>query len=134
MRVEFFIADDIQSLEGGKIMTLGLYPDRVLLISIPPEAPKDTPLLLPKLSILASIIDGAPGSYEVTPELTPPAGGLSPTNVPTKTITIETGRSISAIFNFMPFVVSKLGTYIFKVSIGGKFFETTIEFREKKAN
>ena len=134
MRVEFFAADDIQALADGKVMLMGLYPDKIFILSVPPEAPQGAQMMVPTLAVLASIIEAPTGDYEIRPELLLPDESPYPMDLGVKRVHIHSGKSVNAVFKFAPFVFTSFGVFTFRIHIADQVFEAKIEMRRNIQN
>lgn len=124
--VKFFIADDIRADDAAKPMLLGFFPDDVVIISMPSDAPnptKDKPIVLGGLAILVAFID-CRGPFVVKVSLYRPdglpifeknkiEGGFGDSNSP------EQG-SMNFITKFMPFSIPSFGKYRFVIELDNK--------------
>jgi hypothetical protein len=134
-QVRFFVAEDLREEVGGKISAIGLYPDNVIIVSMPPDSPEpsaEKPAAIRSLSFLFNISglvssskvsieiqgDGRRQPFMKPQELHPPQQGIS---------------SFNLIGISSPFLLASFGTKKFIVSVGDTAHTFEVEIRKMAA-
>lgn len=131
MNLNFYWCDDVIEQAHNKLMLIGLYADRVVLV---PEsyikeqianADDNNPAALGinKISVLINISD-AEGDFHAKGQFYSPNGNTHGPQHDFGTISLIKGRSANIIFQSAPFPFTDFGKYKLIVDIGGNEFET----------
>lgn len=133
MEALLYIADDIQLLAGGKILTVGLYADRVVVVQdVPDPTPASEPNIhtaIASLSLMLSFVGIAPGERTVEPQLLLPDGSLGLQQIRPAKIEFGSTGSANLVFKFTPFLVPQAGLYKVRLSIDEIPIEVSFEVR-----
>lgn len=123
MNAILYIADDIQPLQSGKLLTVGLYPDRTIIAQIPKDdqakLTRETPGSIGPLCVMMTILDIDQGVYQASVEVVQPDGSVMHKHeIP---IMVSPGRrSVNLILHFPLFQFIEAGTYMMRVTVDGK--------------
>lgn len=136
-RVDFFLADDIRLERDGKVTAVGLYPDRVIVLLVPPGMPEPTkkvPLLVASAAFLINIGNLA-GSHKISIEISPSA---TFPEIPVHAHSVQTvefveSNSANLVGRFQSLLVASFGIKTVTVRIDGVAFKRTFEIRRGAA-
>jgi hypothetical protein len=127
--VELFIAEDVRAEAGGKVTLVGMYPDRVIVALVPPDAPgpsSETPFVIDSLGILVTVRNLV-GEHQVSIEI-----GGKPTPVRTTSFS-DINSSVNLVAKVRPLQIHSLGVKTIGVVIDGVTFPCTFEVRRGDA-
>jgi hypothetical protein len=132
MESRFYIADDIQSLQGGKLAMMGVYADTVLFVQ-PNDVPvkrKARPAVpsLPRLCMLMNITGVPAGKHAVEPKITFPSGKPAPA-IHSMEVDLPRGGTTNALMRFEPFPIPEFGVYKLSIGLANETLEHTFEIR-----
>jgi hypothetical protein len=123
-----FIADLIQLSEGQKMLAVGLYPDRTVVLNHTEPPSPERVALMPSLHLLTTLTGLAPATYRVNISVIGPSG-----------VTVFEGRdgtypvdgaSLNLITRGTPFPIAEIGTYRVVTVVNGETrLENTFEIR-----
>lgn len=137
MEVLIYVADDIQSLADQKTLMVGVYTDRVLVVHLPKDAPEiasqETPIGIPSLSVMFTVIGLEPGEHQGQPKLLYPDGSLSPGDLQPFKFSVAPGGAANLLFKFAPFIMPQAGKYTVAVAVDDVPLEAFFEVRFNKA-
>ena len=123
VQVDLLIADDFRTELTGKVTGVGLYPDRVIVLLVPPGAPApsaESPVALDGAFLIN--IRNLLGEHEVSVDL----GGNSKTH----TISfVHPGASVNLVGRFRPLLVQSFGVKTITIKVDGTAFPRTFEIR-----
>lgn len=123
--VRLLVADEFRTESSGKVLGVGIYPDLVIILRVPrnaPEPSKEVPYGV-DISLLITVI-ATPGEYDVKASL----GNFGSFK---QHIVIGEGRSANVIANAKPLLVQDLGAIPIKVSLNDELYEFQIEIRKQ---
>ena len=132
MKVDLLLADEFHQLASGKIMAMGLYTDKSIILAPP------LPSLVPKqpepgvvstngfasLALMLVVSDVEPGPFSVKARVMLPSGQIHPAyafNQEVEAVASEHG-SVNVIMRFAPFVVLEFGMYEVTFELKGGVF------------
>lgn len=134
MKLSVLIADHFETLSSGKILALGLFPDRVVVINLPLQA-DGTPPAPPyavELSILCCFTELSSEVADLHLEVIPPEGGKPIARITVPQAAMDQGRSFNVIGKIAPLLASSSGFYAVKANMGKETaadqFELRIQF------
>lgn len=138
MELLLYLADDVQRLESGKLILVGVYTDRVVVLNPIGEAPEgptpEQPYAITKLAFVLTLCGVPAGRHRFAFSVIDPNGEQVPyEGFPTPESDVPDGGSPQYIINCAPFVVPVLGVYKFIVTVSGEPVESTFELRLGKA-
>ena len=117
-RIHCFLADDIQATADKKITLVGLHPENVLIVNVPPgtAAPSaGTPHAIESVAILVSI-SRATGRHPVSIELD---GASASIKLPKdQVIQFMPGRTMNMILIFAPLTFASYGKKALTITVG----------------
>lgn len=118
MESSLTVAEDIQLMQLGKIMAVGLYPDRVIVMHCPPGANFESTHIR-SLALLMTLKGLPVGEHEIhmTIEFPNGKGKMEARNSPA--IVDRTDASINLMMAFMPFPVVGTGQFTVRASTSG---------------
>ncbi len=114
MKHILYVADDIQPLASGKLLTVGLYPDAVIMMHMPPDAPTvslDAPAGMATLCLLLTVTGLPLGDSLYEGTLLLPDGATSTPAAPLQHVSVNGQDPVNVIHKFAPFLVPQIGTY-----------------------
>lgn len=120
MKLILYVADEFKSLEGGKALAVGLFPDRVVVLNVPRTTPPPTaelPYGIP-LGLLVCVLDLPAAEVSGSGSIETPTG---PSRMSLQRVTLRgaVGGSANLQMRFDPFLVTAPGTYSFTLSFDG---------------
>lgn len=129
----FYVADDVQTLADGKLLLVGLYADRVLVMNIPRSAgvklSAETPAGIASLAVVLTLVGLAPGEMTLATRLVLPDGTQSMQQLPDQKLKVVAGGSNNVVLKFSPFIVPQAGTYTLSTAFDGQVIESRFEVR-----
>jgi hypothetical protein len=134
MDSSLFVADTIELLQNGKVFVLGLYADRVVRLTTPPETPPPSPErpYAFNLALLLAVSGLTQPEIEVEIEIRKPSGekiiGLTP---PRRKYPTQGQGSLNLIMSYTPFAVTELGTYWLQGSVDDQPIRHSFEFKRQ---
>jgi len=125
----FIIADEIAQLAGGKMMAMGIYADRVILLHVAPNhSPGGPAPALAKLHLMLTMKGLPSGEHDAHAVIEFPDGALGPKVRPLR-VTVLPGLPASVIFGFVPFPMPQEGQYILRLRIADNTIENQFTVR-----
>ena len=111
MTLHLYIADDIQSLQDGKTLMVGVYTDRVVLVNVPRGFvhDPDAPLASSKLCFLVNVSDLVPGAHTVSLTIEGPSGQRRKQIGDERRFEIQPKSSANFVAALSPFAIKKFG-------------------------
>ena len=130
MKSIFYIADDIQTLQSGKLMMVGVYADHIIIAHIPKEEQvkmtKETPGAISQLCVVITVTDITSGDHQGYVELLRPDGSsVHKQEVPV--VVFPGHRSFNLILRFAPFQFIEAGTYTLRTTVGEETVDDTFQ-------
>lgn len=118
------VADDIQLMQLGRIMAVGLYPDRVIVVHHAAEVPIGS-TQISRLSLLLTVRGLPAGRHLAESTILFPngKGQLDSRGAP---ISVQAERPINLMMAFAPFPVAAPGEFKLRVRVSG--FEVEVSF------
>ena len=113
------VADDIQLMQLGRIMAIGLYPDRVIVMHRPADAPADAVPALGRLALLLTVKGLPPGEHEVATTIVFPKGTGEMKSQGARVQVDDAGGAINLQMAFSSFPVSAEGEFTLRVELAG---------------
>lgn len=138
MQAILFVADDIQTLSDGKILTVGLYADRVLIFQH--SAPTDEAIKasgvpgIAQLCLMVTLVGLPIGKFEMKANFLAPDGSEFAKQIGPSPVVVEPGRSANLVFKIAPFGAAKAGKYRVSVDLGAMQFTSEFEVRFANAS
>ena len=124
MEVALYVADDIQNLASGKLLMVGVYADRRIIMSVPKGAVmnSENKAGVPMLCVLVSVIGVDAGEHKCRAEMYYPDG--SPLSQPQETTVMVAPphRALNFIQRFTPFTFWEEGGYAVHITVDGQEF------------
>ncbi len=130
MDLHFYVADDFKVMLDGKLVAVGLFPDRVVVLQIGMEAPAPTaesPISVP-LVFVACLAGAKDGEFEVSGRITAPSGKVV-LDYPKHRTMLSSMASATMILKASPLVVPEPGLYQVVFSIGRQRLKSSFEVR-----
>lgn len=135
MSTSLFLADAFEVLQTGKVMAMGLYTDKVMVLTVPAHAPepsKEQPYAI-ALALLLCVTDLPAGEYKAEFSIELPSGGvLQNLPFPAARYPVNGAEAFNLILKFAPFMAPEVGTYTLLGRVGDVDFRHTFELREKR--
>lgn len=120
MHCELFIADYFERLVTGKMLAVGMYPDRTIVLQVPAETspPSNEQPYASDLSILLTLQDVPDGQHDSHVVIRPPGDGEPSQPLRLPTIKAVSGKSLNVIVNLKPLVIPSAGRYGVELHVG----------------
>jgi len=121
MQLTLIAADDIRQLADGKILAVGLYADRTVVLQAPAEAiaqMQEVPLAF-RLSLLLCVNGLSPGSHTFQVSMQEPEMSTPRALGPVATRPVPEGGSATLILNLDPFLARAAGTFVVHCQVDG---------------
>jgi hypothetical protein len=137
MEVTLYVAEDIQTLENQKLLMVGVFADRVILLNVPKGTPKPsaaTPMAMSTLSLSLTVAGLPPESYTVTLSLKSPSGVEIMQDRSPREFAVTEGSALNLIVKSTPFVMVEDGLYTLSASIGDQTASGTFVVKVKELN
>jgi hypothetical protein len=129
MESRLFVADEIRTLDDGKHVILGLYPDNVLIVHVDArQTSVGRPLALSRICMLANISGLRAGDIPLEASLLLPSGNSAP-NLKKLKINGAPNGSANVLFRFEPFPAPEFGVYKLSLALAGETLVHSIELR-----
>ena len=130
----FYIADDIQTLNDSKVLIVGAYPDRVIILNMPRldglKPTLATPIGIPKLCAMVTVKGLLPGAVRIVPRLIYPGGISSDLQFGSiESVLPENQDSANFLLAFTPFPVVGSGKYAVEFEVQGHTVHEEFELR-----
>ena len=132
MKIEFYLADFIETLVSGKLVAVGLFTDRVILLNVPfdvPDASKDAPYAFNLSAALCPLVE--PGDHSLSVAVEYPGGDRGPT-APPQSFTTLPGRRINIVVPMNPLLVPMAGEFALIATVDGKETRLPFELRVQR--
>ena len=130
MKGLLYVADNFQTLQDGKVLAVGLYPDKVVVMNIPVDAPepsRELPFGI-NLGLLLCLVDLPSDDVAGKIIILPPSGhALAPPM--SFAVQAQAGRSANIVLAANPFPVSEPGVYQVVVDIADLHIAESFEIR-----
>ena len=129
LHCNFYLAEDIRIEQSGKPSMVGFYPDSVIVVQLPKDAPdptKDSPVGIASLAFLANFV-GAVGEYDAEIEMTG-VGGVPLVRSDRRKL-VGNKQNINFVTRFTPMPVVGFGTYKVVIKLDGRPYEFSFEVR-----
>ena len=132
VRASLMIADDIRSEQGGKLLAVGVYTDRVVSVTMDvgtQEPTAEKPILIASFAFVVTL-SGLTGVHRVTIDYVDPTmpSAIFPQTVRTVDVP-SNGQSINFIGKFAPFVTGGFGMKRVVVRVADADYELGFEVR-----
>ena len=136
MRMYLHIADHFDTLASGKVLAVGLFPDRVLLIQVPAERQDPSPDAPygANLGLLVTLSEGPGGPVSGDIKVLPPAGLPAVATLAIPELVASDGRSANIIGMLRPLLVPRAGLYTVQATLGGEVASGEFEVRIVRAD
>lgn len=131
MHCELFIADHFDTLASGKVLAVGLFTDRVVVLRPgqgAPEATAETPYAH-ELSLLLMLKDLPPGKHVSRMTVSPPGANKPPVELRLPELELPAGQSANLIVKLAPLLVPRAGDFEVNVHVGDERQTLTFEVR-----
>ena len=130
MKGLLYVADNFQTLQDGKVLAVGLYPDKVVVMNIPVDAPepsRELPFGI-NLGLLLCLVDLPSDDVAGKITILPPSGH---TLAPAMSFAVQAraGRSANIVLVANPLLVSEPGLYQVVVDIADLHIAESFEIR-----
>lgn len=122
--VKLLVADQFRVEAGGKVLAIGLYPDGVVVMQMPADAPDPTdesPVGIAQLALLLSV-SGSGRSHNLRVQL----GADDAKEFP---VDLGTAGSVNVILDLRPLVIRSFGIKPVVVELAGERHELSFEIR-----
>lgn len=131
MQFHLQIADHFDTLANGKVLALGLFADRVVVMRVPAEAPEPTAELpyAVDLGLLLTITDAPPTPLQGEVRIVPPGGGAPIRVLPISGLSIGAGRSANILAQLKPLLVPQAGVFTVEAHVGDEVLGASFEVR-----
>jgi hypothetical protein len=134
MESRFYIADDIQVLQGGKLAMIGVSADAVLVVQqkglLSKKTKRSPTPSLPRLCMLVNVVGLPKLRHSIVPQIYYPSGTSAP-GLQAMPLDLEQRRSDSAnvLLRFEPFPMPEFGIYKLSWTIENQTLEHFFEIR-----
>lgn len=131
MQLTVFIADSFDTLASGKVLAVGLFPDRVVVMNLPSDANEPT-VKAPygtDLGLLLALTDSREGNIDGEVRILPPHGAPVVGSMPFKGLKVAVGASVNILVQLKPLLVPHAGIYTVETQIGENILSGTFEVR-----
>lgn len=125
MKLTLLLADHFESLASGKILGLGLFPDRVVLVDPAPPGQR----LGIDLCVLCCLTELPAHPADVLVELVAPGEDKAQAGLTLPNVAIPAGRSCNIISKYAPLLVGTGGMYTVRVEMAGQQVSDQFEVR-----
>lgn len=132
MKLTFLVADEIRREASGKATILGLFPDNVVIVNIPPKPegiPEGVPPGIDRLSFMVNVSSLPEGTYHFKAQFISPSGKPMGEVMEVGDIEIAAGKSFTTIFQSNPFVILEGGEYNLAFNINDEEHRLPFEIR-----
>lgn len=131
MQLTVHIADSFDTLASGKVLAVGLFPDRVVVMNVPADAPEPTAKVPfgTDLGLLLALTDAPIGSINGEVRILPPEGAPCVGSMPFGGLQIAVGSSVNILVQLRPLLVPHAGVYTVEVQVGSDVLFGTFEVR-----
>jgi hypothetical protein len=134
MQLRIHIADHFDTLASGKVLAVGLFPDRVVLLNLPADAPEpsvDVPFAF-DLDLLITLT--GPQEEPVACDVRVLAPGAAPpvANLHAPSLQIAGGSSTNIASKLRPLLVPQAGLFTVEVTCGDQTLRDSFEVRLKR--
>ena len=130
MKGLLYVADNFQTLQDGKVLAVGLYADKVVVMNIPIDAPEPS-AELPfgiSLGLLVCLLELPAADVSGHISILPPSGhAMAPPM--SFAVPAQAGRSANIVLATNPFLVSEPGVYQVVVDIADLHIAESFEIR-----
>lgn len=136
--IDLHVADDLRVEADGKVTAVGLYPDRVVVLLVPADAPppnKAIPFAFDSVALLINVRNLG-GNHEISIRLGNEDDPADFSAVMTRKQVVnfaDPARSINLVCKFRPFPVASFGHKVVTVTIDGTDYELPFEVRRGDA-
>lgn len=134
MHMQLLIADHFDTLASGKVLAVGLFTDRVVLLNVPADAADPSPEV-PfgiDLGLLITLSDTPPGPMAGEISIHPP-GSLPPVAVLRFTgIGVAAGYAANVMTKLQPLLVPCPGIFAVHLKLGDDVWSETFEVRVQR--
>lgn len=132
MRLNLLIADHFDTLASGKILAVGLFTDRIVMLQTPAGVPAPTPARPhgADLALLLTLMDVPAGPLQGEVRVLPPQPGAEPVmRAPFKGVLTETGVGINVPIQLRPLLVPAVGMFTVEVQVNDQLLREQFEVR-----
>lgn len=129
--LNLYIADNFEALLNGKIAAMGMFTDRVVLLSVPADlAPpsRKMPYGVP-LTLLLNLQPPGPDDIQGKLQVLPPGQHTPVMHTDVSAKGVPAGHSVNIIVHMQPLLVTAPGRYQVKLTIGPDTMTAHFEVR-----
>lgn len=131
MRLQLLIADHFDTLANGKVVALGLFTDRVVVMNLPADMAAPTvemPFGL-DLGLLLTLSDTVLNGADAEVSIHPPGGLPSVAVIRMAGLSVNPGASANLLTKLQPLIIPCPGVYEVQVKVGGQVMTDSFEVR-----
>ena len=134
MKLQLHIADQFEALVNGKLLALGLFADRVVVMLIPAEMPDPTPESphAMQLGLLLTLSDMSDRPLEGEVRILPPGGGKPVGGFSFAGLPIQAGDSTNVVTKLAPLIIPQAGVFSVEAHIGDEVLVASFEVRIRR--
>lgn len=131
MQLHLLIADHFETLASGKVLAVGLFTDRVVVMQVPAEEPDPSPKVpyATDLGLLLTLSDAPATQLEVEVRILPPGGGQAVGIAPFGGLRITGGHSVNILTKLKPMLVPQAGVFTVEAQVGDETLRASFEIR-----
>lgn len=131
MQLHLLIADHFDTLANGKMLALGLFTDRVVVMHVPAETPDPTPEIpyALELGLLLTLTNAPTTPIHGEVRIVAPGSGPPVGNLRFDALSIRSGDSANILTKLKPLLVPHAGTYTVEVHAGDEVLSANFEVR-----
>lgn len=136
MKIDLYVADVIELLASGKLVAMGLFPDRKIVLNVPHDAP-DPSDEMPygvNLTLCITISNLEPGEHEIGIQIEDPNGRRVPVFQATRRrVMVGPGQSATnALVPLSPLPATALGTFSVVCSVDDQEHRSTFDLLQHR--
>lgn len=131
MQINLQIADHFDLLANGKVLAVGLFPDRVVVMQVPAEAPEPSAELpyATDLGLLLTLSDAPAAPLEGEVRILSPGDGRAVGVLPFGGLNISGGQSANILSKLRPLMVQQAGVFTVEAQVGDETARASFEVR-----
>jgi len=131
MQLHLQIADTFDTLASGKILAVGLFADKVVVLQVPADVPDpsaEAPYAT-ELGLLLTLSHAPATPLQGEVRILPPGGGPAISVIAFDGMVIAGGNSANILTKLRPLLVPAAGTFTVEVQVAGETLRASFEIR-----
>lgn len=134
MRCSLIVAEMAETLTSQKLMAVGIFADRVVVLNVPENAPEPSPEkpFGHELTLVVTLTEVPEGKHSGHVAVIPPDGGAPVAHMEMASVLGVSGHAVNIIARLTPLIVPSAGRFRVEAKVAGEKAETDFEVRVQR--